>query len=37
MGGGTGEVLEPTGERANWDYPPPDTVSEVVLKHVCSQ
>ena len=37
MGGGTGKVLEPTRENANWKYPSPDTANKFILKVVCSQ
>ena len=36
MGGGTGEVLEPTGKWANWKYPTPDSVNETLLNEVCN-
>ena len=32
MGGGTGKDEKPDEE---WHYPPPDTVSETILKTVC--
>jgi hypothetical protein len=35
MGGGTGEVFPPKGERANWKYPTPNSVNETLLKEVC--
>ena len=35
MGGGTGEVIEPRGDNANWKYPSPNSVNEVILKSVC--
>ena len=34
MGGGTGRVVEPD---ENWKYPPPNSVSETILKSVCSR
>ena len=37
MGGGTGQVLEPKGEQANWIYPTPNSVNETILKKICSR
>jgi hypothetical protein len=37
MGGGTPEVIEPKGDNANWKYPPPNSVDEMILKSVCSR
>ena len=33
MGGGTGETLNTPDKE--WTYPPPDSVSETILKSVC--
>ena len=33
MGGGTGEPYTPPDK---WDYPPPDSVGETILKSVCA-
>ena len=35
MGGGTGDSYSP--ENPEWEYPPPDSVSESILKSVCSR
>ena len=35
MGGGSGEVIKPTGERRDWQYPSPASLSETILKEVC--
>ena len=35
MGGGTGEVISPP--KKEWTYPSPNTVSETILKRVCSR
>ena len=35
MGGGTGQVIEPTGEQKNWIYPSPNSMNELILKTVC--
>ena len=35
MGGGTGDVSEPIGINRNWKHPPPNTIDEFILKHVC--
>ncbi len=37
MGGGTPRVFEPKGDNANWQYPPPNSVDEMILKSVCSR
>ena len=36
MGGGTGEVLEPSEGNKGWKYPPPDSSIENILKLVCA-
>ena len=35
MGGGTGETSNEPDK--DWKYPPPDSVSETILKAVCNQ
>ena len=35
MGGGTGDVQEPV--KKGWKYPSPNSVSETILKSVCSR
>ena len=37
MGGGTSDVQEPLAENKGWQYPPPNSTVETVLKRVCSQ
>jgi hypothetical protein len=37
MGRGTGDVIKPKGENANWKYPPPNSVNETILKSVCNR
>ena len=37
MGGGTGEIVTPKGDNANWRYPPPGSGDETDLKSVCSR
>ena len=37
MGEGTGETRELTGKHKDWQYPPPDSSIETILKRVCSQ
>ena len=37
MGGGTGEVIKHKEENANWNYPPPNSMNEDILKSVCSR
>ena len=37
MGRGTGEVIKPKGENANWKYSSPNSVGETILKLVCSK
>ena len=34
MGGGLGEPYTPPNK---WNYPPPDSVNEIILKRVCNQ
>ncbi len=35
MGGGTGKSYNP--KNPQWDYPPPTSTSEIILKSVCSR
>ena len=35
MGGDTGEIQEPINK--DWNYPPPDSMLEIILNEVCSQ
>ena len=35
MGGGTGDSVNP--ENPEWEYPPPESTTETVLKFVCSR
>ncbi len=37
MGRGTGEVIKPKGENANWKNPSPNSVGETILKLLCSK
>ena len=37
MGGGTGENLSIPKKHKDWQYPPPNSVSEFILKSVCSR
>ena len=37
MGGGTGDVVAPTAKYKDWQYPPPNSSEETILKRVCSQ
>ena len=37
MGGGTGQNVEITGKYKDWNYPPPNSSQEEILKRVCSQ
>jgi len=37
MGRGTGQSGKPEGDIADWQYPPPNSVAEMILNKVCSQ
>ena len=37
MGGGSGDVQEPEKKYQGWQYPPPDSVEETLLKSACSR
>ena len=37
MGGGTGNVITPKGENADWSYISPITVEEIFQKKLCSR
>lgn len=36
MGGDVGDIIEPIGDNANWEYPAPNTVNERILSIICS-
>jgi hypothetical protein len=37
MGEGTGVVQKPKGNEGNWKYPPPKSMTGLILKSVCSR
>ena len=37
MGNGTGDVEEPVAKHKGWQYPPPESSEETILKRVCRQ
>jgi hypothetical protein len=36
MGRGSGDVMKPVKEEQGWQYPTPNSVSETILKSICS-
>jgi hypothetical protein len=37
MGNGPGDPGSNKGEMADWQYPPPNSVTEIMLKRICSR